>query len=641
MAGLIIKNVIYEGENYRFKSPDLTTGLNIIEGPNGTGKTTFIQLIYFALGGKVKRFDDNNEDFHKEIIEDKNNRVKLIIDIDLTEYTLIRDFSKNEVMVVYSDGEIEVFPITRRQNRIFSDWLLDKLNIKNFELYQGSYHGVINITDLMRLVYYDQTSKTDNIYKDIDNDSFVTNSTEFRKAIFEILIGGNYQEYYSLYSKFKKLEKNLSEERVALKQYKNFLSEVSEGREQKNSTALKKEIDELNKQKEKLLIHRERISSENVSKQDAQEQYDELKTELSTLRIEIDNNYEEMISLSNKKKTFLEAIGEFEQEIKKIKKIIHTNETIGLFEPDICPICLREVSRDADHCICGKEIKEDEYERFFYDTREYKELLKEKKRNILTLHESIDIINQDLTRYKTHYDALLETENNLKGDLKSFVDKIRNTDIVNEISKIDSNVFVINSQVSNLTNYYKFEQKRQKKEKDVDSAQKKYDKVKRSLDKALIEAQEDLELKVQEFNKIYEDLMVANVDLCRTVRLSTSYQPIINNGEAMPASINVHKRFLFFSTLLSLSLNHDIPFPRILLIDTPQNLGIDPEHLNELITSLYTILTTGKKTGQVIMTTGRGRYPDSLSELSLLKLSEENRLLKSSEPVEPDEKNGD
>jgi DNA repair exonuclease SbcCD ATPase subunit len=45
MGSIIINKVKYSGEKYYFESPRLHKGLNIIEGPNGTGKSTFINFI--------------------------------------------------------------------------------------------------------------------------------------------------------------------------------------------------------------------------------------------------------------------------------------------------------------------------------------------------------------------------------------------------------------------------------------------------------------------------------------------------------------------------------------------------------------------------------------------------------------------
>lgn len=54
MGLLSIRKVEYLGDRYYFESPCLDSKISIIEGPNGTGKSTFFNLIYYGLGGRVE-----------------------------------------------------------------------------------------------------------------------------------------------------------------------------------------------------------------------------------------------------------------------------------------------------------------------------------------------------------------------------------------------------------------------------------------------------------------------------------------------------------------------------------------------------------------------------------------------------------
>ena len=94
----------------------------------------------------------------------------------------------------------------------------------------------------------------------------------------------------------------------------------------------------------------------------------------------------------------------------------------------------------------------------------------------------------------------------------------------------------------------------------------------------------------------------------RTARLDPdTYEPVLNDGEYREASSRVPRRLMYFLSLLSLSLETEIPFPRFLLIDTPETAGIDRENLSRAIGMTPTVLAKG--VGQVILTTGPGRYP--------------------------------
>ena len=84
MGRLAIRRVVYSGDKYSFESPYLNDGIVIMEGVNGHGKSTFMNLIYYGLGGRVQAFnknDDNDSKKHNEIFYDTNNYVELIIEI--------------------------------------------------------------------------------------------------------------------------------------------------------------------------------------------------------------------------------------------------------------------------------------------------------------------------------------------------------------------------------------------------------------------------------------------------------------------------------------------------------------------------------------------------------------------------------
>lgn len=56
MGYLRVNRVIYTGQKYYFKSEKFDKNIIVIEGDNGTGKSTLCNLIYFALGGEVPSF---------------------------------------------------------------------------------------------------------------------------------------------------------------------------------------------------------------------------------------------------------------------------------------------------------------------------------------------------------------------------------------------------------------------------------------------------------------------------------------------------------------------------------------------------------------------------------------------------------
>ena len=227
MGNLLINKFSYSGDNYYYQTPTLKSGINILEGENGNGKTTFMDLIYYGLGGSVKQFkidDKNNNNQHEQLRIDTNNYVELDISINYERFILRRSIGKNFISVVGSKGEVTVLAINRSENEpyTFSDWILERLGIDVVEIFQGDRRFKINITDLFRLIYHDQNPDPRKVYKAPDQDNFISDSEEVRQAIFRLLLGKTYSKYYKVLADFKKAEQEKNAAQAVLNEFKEF-----------------------------------------------------------------------------------------------------------------------------------------------------------------------------------------------------------------------------------------------------------------------------------------------------------------------------------------------------------------------------------------------------------------------------------
>ena len=165
MGRLAIRKLEYSGAKYEFLSPELPDGLVIVEGGNGSGKSTFADLVFFGLGGAVKQFSKKGKEQHKEISSDSKNAEILTIELDGERFRLTRRFDAPGDILVASHSNshhIEVLPVHRHEGRrVFSDWLLEKLGISVVTLFSGGHNGKLNLTDLMRLMYHYQGAGSD------------------------------------------------------------------------------------------------------------------------------------------------------------------------------------------------------------------------------------------------------------------------------------------------------------------------------------------------------------------------------------------------------------------------------------------------------------------------------------------------
>lgn len=83
----------------------------------------------------------------------------------------------------------------------------------------------------------------------------------------------------------------------------------------------------------------------------------------------------------------------------------------------------------------------------------------------------------------------------------------------------------------------------------------------------------------------------------------------------------------------------NVPFPRFLLIDTPENLGIDEKNLISTLSLIDELFIKEDKEQtkeekqlepnfQIILTTGIGKFPEKYSKNVVETLTDDNKLLK-------------
>jgi hypothetical protein len=121
----------------------------------------------------------------------------------------------------------------------------------------------------------------------------------------------------------------------------------------------------------------------------------------------------------------------------------------------------------------------------------------------------------------------------------------------------------------------------------------------------------ELKEKLNSFNNIYNEYLKRTLDNCRSARLNEDYYPIINGGTYREKSAIVPIRFMYYLSLLKLSLvRDDSMFPRFLIIDTPETAGIDIDNLLKCLIQIED-LNEYSAEFQIILTTGLGKFPES------------------------------
>lgn len=639
MGLLSIKKVEYIGDKYYFQSPTFDDGVSIIEGPNGTGKSTFFNLIYYGLGGRVEEFDPASSEVHTEVVNDSNNLVRIIIGIDGELYTLNRRLRDNNITVIKATQEVDgiaaelqadTYPIFRREDgKTFSDWLLDKLSIPVVDIFQGGKQFKLNFTDLARLIYHNQSPDPHGIYKPAETASFVSDSLEIRRAIFQILIGKTLMELYAAIGLQKNAERDFLAAKSVHQEYEdivNHLLRASGMNEISNVKALNERIEELEAQIASLLDLRKAFSRGYLGSAQAQMVLDTELRKVRTLELQrriIDEHREQLSDEANR---LVDVEQSLEADIQRINKVIYAHSQLNLFSRDTCPYCLNDVLRTHGHCVCGQAVEEQDYQRFFYSPAEYLEILKGKTKALETLRLAIRGVREENTYLNEERERVLRDISAKRERIEeagASPDRVEKT-----MEELDERLLESREKLAKCQEAFRLESK-------LGVLLKRQNDKKTLLDTAKVEVQRldgdskvELQNQINEFDRVYNDFMTSVVAECRSAAIDgQTYLPIINNGQYREHSAKVPKRFLYYLGLLQLALLSDIPFPRLLLVDTPETAGIDLDGLVKMLRQIQALENPWGNSFQILFSTGIGKYPPEFASKVVLKLSKEDRLL--------------
>jgi len=633
LGNLIIKKVKYSGEKYSFESPELTTGINIIVGDNGSGKSTFSFFIEFGLGGDIEPFKKGTASKYNLIIDDINNYVQLDILINKEPFSLKRFIGTNDIFIQEKD-KVNKIPIYRNPDYApytFSDWILEKLNIQVFELSLGTSNWLINFKDLFRLLNYDQGTELEKIFKKPPADNFISDSSIIRKAIFETLVGMSSQEFNIKFNKFKKAQNEKNEAKSLFDNNNHLYAWLG----YENLDERLKKLTDYEDQLGKLYDERQNYQIKNTDSSAKTNQLQEIQSELIELELEISENSIRRGNYDIERSKTQKLLEQQKDEISQIEKIIFTHEKLNLFSLEICPFCMSEVSTDDGICICGSPINDVDYEKFVYKSSEYKEILNYRKKSIQAIELATRSYETEINDLEQNIYQNKDRADSLKKELKSIIDSIAFSGNSQLIDRINNKILEIQSSILNEESTIRLLKERDKLQEDFNNKNKLFKEAKNEYENALIKFEKNNKKTIEEFNHIYSQLLSKSSCKSKEAEINEDYMPYIDGGMYKQKSALVPIRLMYYFTLLSLGLKKDkVKHPRFLLIDTPENAGIDEGNLKLNLELLDLALELSKsmpdekiKDYQVILTTGVDKYPKSYSKYIKKVFSEKDNNL--------------
>lgn len=434
---IIIKKLLLKGINRDYQYL-FNPGLNIIEGPIATGKTSLLDFIDFCLGAKS----------HPTHIEIQNKVRSVLLEIEIKKNPIVieRTLFSNELKATIHDCSIDNLGnqhnsiiISSRQSpnqESISSYIMDKLGLFSISLKEslkkeGSDTDTMSFRDLMWFCYLKNER--------IDNKNLLFENEQLKRIkliqVFNVIFKIHDNEIVIISQQIKDLEnklKNIKDEILLLKQ---FLAE--------RKIPLKEEIEErlevINSKKEQLqekfLKITETYKGESIVAQKIRSNILLLDDELRRLNTS-KRSHETLL------KRLLPLRGQYSEDIKKMYFLQQAKMIINPLNIIRCPICFELLEKDEQKdnvcCLCRKQIKIDENQDFDIkkEIRNIKSKIKELNSFIEETDIEINSVNQDIIEKNEKIKKLGEK---LDEAMKDFISPYlsERDDIIGEINRIE------------------------------------------------------------------------------------------------------------------------------------------------------------------------------------------------------------
>lgn len=341
--------VVFSQDGKRAYDETFHTGVNIIRGNNSSGKSTIMNLLFYALGGDYSTWSKVALKCRTVVLEVSINGtvVTLMRAIDTKTLRPMRFFIGNlEDALNHAERGWKQYPYKQTDNAFsFSRIIFDMLGYPEVR----SDAGDTNITmhQILRLMYIDQESPTDSLFYYDHFDQPLT-----REAVSELLLGLYDNDLYELRLHEKKLQALRRDKESEYKGLKRLYQENAEIIDlakindkiihiESSLTQLEKEITIMSQEtqykvsRKKVTSFVENLFSLNILKKDI--------TALKSRVQEIDDDIEDS-------KLFIESL---RNKLDQISDSVLTKQSLGELSLTLCPQCLTPLQPSEQEGVCS------------------------------------------------------------------------------------------------------------------------------------------------------------------------------------------------------------------------------------------------------------------------------------------------
>jgi hypothetical protein len=431
-ATLVLKRLLLLKGDKSAYDEEFHKGVNIIRSRgNSTGKTTIMDAIFFVLGGDVEEWTDEALACDCVVAEISFRRKILTFrrEIGSSRYTAIYMYEGAYLEAVKSSLNWLKFSHKRSAEReSFSQAIFRLLGYPENKL---SSFANITIHELLRLVYSDQLTAVNKIFKHQNFDS-----DEMRQTVGEFLLGVDDLDLHGLRLQLRNEEKEISNLAGRIRAMQDIFSSAGLT---PDGTQISTQIDQAAKDHDEL---RERIAylespAKKVKSIGESEDVARIRKKLSQTKKalrEYRDRHEALMFEIEDSTLFIDSLSERKKALTQSEI---TRESLGELKFEFCPACLTMIaaSESANVSVCHlcKIEKSDENDatgflrmqfEVNYQIRESEQLLESRQDELRDLDRQISEYDTNCKSLQERYNSFVETSDPITAELKDALTRI-------------------------------------------------------------------------------------------------------------------------------------------------------------------------------------------------------------------------
>lgn len=582
------------------------SGLNIIRGQNSSGKSTIMDFLFYGLGGDIleHQWRETAVQCDSVMLEVtfNGNVVTIQRDIEPAASRPMKMFYGNIEQASESALEgWEIYPYARRTKESFSQVLFRFLNLPEVEY--GEENSKITINQILRLLYSDQMSPVEKIFRPQRWDHAI-----IRQAVGDLLCGAYDDDYY----KAKLRKKEAVEEFNGLNSKIKFLTnthskeghpltsdwlEAEEAKLKQSLNELTAQIDEL----EAKIFSAEFDDRLTLNSQQATYQ------RVVELQQTIGNLEERITAAELEKADVIEYIGSIARKLNELHNSHSVVEEVGGLSFSFCPSCLAPITEDEIEGACSlcksPHDPEKSQERVLKLINEYarqkeRALSNQKKKDaeLLQLRSSLQETTELWEQASRHYTVSLR---NPTSEMRSSLRQL-NQDAGYAYRRLEELAFI----KSVIAEIAELAFTRDKLQKELDYLDATISAGKKAQEVRIGKARQEIEKNVLGFLK--NDLARQST-FTSANRVNFEFDGdrlSVNDESYFSASSMVYLRNSFFAAFFYAAVNDpDFYHPRFMMMDTIEDKGLEPERSQNFQRQLWKMSSKAKSDHQIIIAT--------------------------------------